>query len=400
MGTAYEYRAWDQEGKIICGRIEAVSFEDAVKQLRRQNLIIVKINKARQPVLGLFTRKVGVKELAVFCRQFAIMSGAGLSLPYCLRILIGQVRDPQLKRITEEAVNSLERGESITEAFSANSERLPPLLINMLMAAEASGSLDQTLERLADSFEKEAALKEKIKSALAYPLLVTAGAFLSVIVLLVYVVPVFVEVFNQAETALPAATQILIAISNLLRQHWLILLLVFFFVVVLLKVAQRTKKYRLLLDYIWLKLPGFGSVATGVVISRFAHTLSLLLKSGIPLLESLSVVEKTIGNSIAAQEISIAYDLLQKGERFAHALHGSRIFPAMVIGMLAIGDESGELEQILDKIAHYYEQDVEQSIVRLTSLMEPLLITGVGILVGFIALSIYMPLFGLSGAMQ
>jgi len=400
MGTAYEYRAWDQEGKIICGRIEAVSHEDAVEQLRRQDLIIVKISRARQPVLGLFTRKVGVKELAVFCRQFAIMSGAGLSLPYCLRILIGQVRDPQLKRITEEAVNSLERGESITEAFSANSERLPPLLINMLMAAEASGSLDQTLERLADSFEKEAALKEKIKSALAYPLLVTAGAFLSVIVLLVYVVPVFVEVFNQTGTVLPAATQILIAISTMLRQHWLVLLLVLFLIVVLFKVAQRTKKYRLLLDLIWLKLPGFGSVAAGVIISRFAHTLSLLLKSGLPLLESLSVVEKTIGNSIAAQELSAASDLIQKGERFAHTLHGSRIFPAMVTGMLAIGDEAGELEQILDKIAHYYEQDVEQSIARLTSLMEPLLITAVGLLVGFIALSIYMPLFGLSGTLQ
>ena len=145
----------------------------------RDSLIIVKISRARQPVLDLFTRKVRVKELAVFCRQFAIMSGAGLSLPHCLRILMGQVKDPQLKRITEEAVISLERGESITEAFSANSEQLPPLLINMLMAAEESGSLDQTLERLADSFEKDAVLKEKIKSALAYPLLVTCLLYTS-----------------------------------------------------------------------------------------------------------------------------------------------------------------------------------------------------------------------------
>jgi type IV pilus assembly protein PilC len=270
----------------------------------------------------------------------------------------------------------------------------------MLMAAEESGSLDQTLERLADSFEKDAVLKEKIKSALAYPLLVTVGALLSVIVLLVYVVPVFVDVFDQTGAALPAATQILIAISTLLRQHWLVLLILLFLIVVLLKFAQRTEKYRLLLDLIWLQLPGFGSVATGVIISRFAHTLSLLLKSGIPLLESLSVVEKTIGNSIAAQELSASSSLIQKGERFAHTLNGSRIFPAMVTGMLAIGDEAGELEQILDKIAHYYEQDVEQSIVRLASLMEPLLITGVGLLVGFIALSIYMPLFGLSGTLQ
>ena len=369
MGAVYEYRAWDQEGKIICGRIEAASCDDAVERLRRQDLIIVKISRARQPVLDLFTRKVGVKELAVFCRQFSIMIGAGLSLPYCLRLLRGQVRDPQLKRITEEAVLSLERGESITEAFSANSEQLPPMLINMLMAAEVSGSLDQNLERLADSFEKDAALKEKIKSALAYPLLVTVAALLSVIVLLVYVVPVFVDVFEQTGTALPAATQVLIATSALLRQQWLVILMFLFLIIVILKFAQRTKKYRLLPDEILLKRPGFGSITTGVIISRFAHTLSLLLKSGIPLLESLSVVEKTIGNSIAARELSAAYALLQKGERFAYTLNGSRIFPAMVTGMLAIGDEAGELEQILDKIAYYYEQDVEQSIVRLTSLL-------------------------------
>jgi type IV pilus assembly protein PilC len=400
MGAAFEYRAWNQDGKIVCGRVEAASSQDAVELLRLQGLVVVKITRARQPVMSLFTRKVGTKELAVFCRQFAIMISAGVSLPRCLLTLQGQTKDLLLKRITEEAVMSLERGESLAEAFSVNSEHLPPLLINMLKAAEASGSLDQTLERLADSFEKDAAVREKIKSALAYPLLVTAAALLSIVVLLVYVVPIFVDVFEHTGTALPAPTQLLLAVSSLLRLHWPALLLILLLIVIALKFAQRTSKYRFLQDLLCLKLPGIGSVAAGITISRFARTLSLFLKSGIPLLESLSVMEKIIGNSIAAREIKDAQMLLESGGSIAHSFQNSLVFPAMVTSMMVIGDEAGELEQILDKLANYYDQDVEQAIVRLASLLEPLLITGVGLLVGFIALSIYLPLFGLSGTMQ
>lgn len=400
MGAAFEYRAWNQDGKIVCGRVEAGSHQDAVELLRSQDLVVVKITRARQPIMSLFTRKVGTKELAVFCRQFAIMISAGVPLPRCLLVLQGQTKDPQLKRITKEAIMSLERGESLAEAFSVNREHLPPLLINMLKAAEASGTLEQTLDRLADSFEKDAEVREKIKSALAYPLLVTAAALLSIVILLVYVVPIFVDVFEHTGTALPTPTQILLAVSSMLRQHWLALLLILLLIAIALKFAQRTNKYRFLQDLLCLKLPGLRSVAKGIIISRFARTLSLLLKSGIPLLESLSVMEKVIGNSIAAMEIKDAQQQLQTGRSIAYSFQNSLVFPAMVTSMLAIGDEAGQMEQILDKIAHYYDQDVKQGIGRLASLLEPLLITGVGLLVGFIALSIYMPLFGLPGTLQ
>ena len=343
--------------------------------------------------------RVGRKELAIFCRQFYMMNKAGIPLFQSLQVLGEQTADRVLRRIIEEAVVSLESGKSLTESFAVNSASLPGLMINMLAAAEASGSLDLTLERLADNFEKEAQVKEKIKSALAYPVFVAVAALLAVVVLLLYVVPVFVGVFEQMGASLPAATRLLLAASGLLQKYYLLIALSLVLLYLAGRYSQKMKAVRTCRDLLLLNLPGFCLISKGLIISRFARTLSMLLRSGLPLLESLSVVEKVIENSIASAEISEAGLRVEAGERIAPVFMKSRVFSRMFASIVAIGEESGTLAEILENLGGYYDQNVDFAIARASSLAEPVLIGAVGMMVAFIALSIYLPLFGLSGAL-
>lgn len=402
MGMSYDYKARNLTGELVAGKIEADSQQDALGILRSRDLFVVKISPSRVRKFRFYLPRgrVGMKELAIFCRQFSIMNATGIPLLHSLQVLGEQTTDKLLQRIISETIVFLERGESLSEAFAANSSSLPPIMINMLIAAEASGSLDLTLERLAENFEKEVEVKEKIKSALAYPLLVALIALLAVVVLLIYVVPVFVEVFEQVGASLPTATRMLLAISGILQQYSLLIVLSLPLLFLAVKYAQRIKSVQAYWDVFLLRLPGLSSITKGVIISRFVRTLSMLLRSGIPLLESLSIVEKVIENSIAAVEIAGASLRVRAGERIAPAFMKSKIFPRMVASMIATGEESGTLVGVLDKLGSYYDQDVNSTITRLASLLEPVLITVVGVMVGFIALSIYLPLFGLSGSLQ
>lgn len=401
MELSFHYQARNLDGEAVSGRVEAETRQAALGLLRSRNLFVVKISQARagKRRLSVPRGRVRVKELAIFCRQFAVMNAAGIHLLQSLHDLREQTTDRLLQKIISEAVVSVEKGKSLTEAFMINSGSLPPIMINMLMAAEASGSLDLTLQRLAENFEKEMQVRGKIQSALAYPVLVAVVALMAVAVLLIYVVPIFVDVFDQVGASLPAATRLLLVLSSILRQYSHLIVLSFALLFVAMKYIQKIRIVFTMRDMLLLRLPGVGSIATGVTISRFAHTLSMLLHSGIPLLESLDIVEKVIGNSIAASEIAEARRQVEVGESIAPAFLKSRVFPRMVTSMIAVGEESGALVDILDKLGSYYDQDVDFGITRLASLLEPVLITAVGLMVGFIALSIYLPLFGLSGSL-
>lgn len=403
MGMSYDYKARNLAGELVTGKIDADNRQAALGLLRSRDLFVVKISRslARKFFRFYLPRgRVGMKELAIFCRQLSIMNATGIPLLHSLQVLGEQTTDKLLQKIISEAFVSLERGKSLSEAFTANSGFLPPIMINMLIAAEASGSLDLTLERLAENFEKEVQVKEKIKSALAYPLLVAVVALLAVAVLLIYVVPIFVEVFDQVGASLPAATRLLLVMSSILRQYSLLIVLSLPLLFLALKYTQKIKVVQAYRDMFLLRLPGLCTITKGVAISRFARTLSMLLRSGLPLLESLSIVEKVIENSIAAVEIAGASLRVEAGERIAPAFLKSKVFPKMVASMIATGEESGTLVDVLEKLGGYYDQDVDFTITKLASLLEPVLITAVGIMVGFIALSIYLPLFGLSGSLQ
>jgi len=403
MPQVFAYRARNLSGGLLTGKIEAENQGAAVALLREKNLFVLAIKPVRSSgfnltrLLGL---KVKTKELAVFCRQFATMSEAGISILQCLNVLIQQTESKPLRKIIREVITGIERGKSLSEAFREHKALLPGIFINMLAAGEISGTLDQALGRLATHFEKEHELREKIKSAMTYPLLVAGMASLAMIFLMVFIVPIFVDIFTQMGAQLPLPTRLVLGVSNLISKsgHLVTLALVILFFA--LKRAIAREKGRKIVDRLVRRLPVAGPLTNKTVVARFARTLATLLRSGVPLMLSLETVEKVVGNTIAAEEIAAARENIREGERMAPMFSKSRFLPPMAVSMIAIGEESGALDDLLEKLAVFYEQEVEAMIARLSSLLEPLLIAGVGVMVGFIALSIYLPLFSLAGAMQ
>lgn len=403
MAQKFVYRARNLAGRVVTGRVEADTQAAAIASLREKNLFVVAIRPALPFQLDLYrllNLKVRVRDLAVFCRQFAAMSEAGIPLLQCLRILAGQTENRKLREIVRDAATDIEKGKALSEAFRSHREHLPDLLINMLAAAEVSGTVDQALARLAAHFEKEHELRQKIRSAMTYPLLVAGMSFLAVIALLVLVVPVFVDIFTQMGATLPLPTRVLIGVSTFLSRYWYLLLPVAVALALALRRAAATERGRRLADRILLRLPVAGPLARKAVVARFARTLATLLQSGVPLLQALETLEKVIGSSTAAEEIARARERIREGERMAPVLAQSAVFPPMAASMVAVGEESGALDELLAKLAAFYEQEVEAAIARLSGLVEPLLIAGVGVIVAFIALSIYLPLFNLAGVMQ
>lgn len=401
--STFAYKARNLSGQLITGRVEAESSSDAISLLRDKNLFVVQLNPVRRysfDVGKLLAGKIKTRDLAVFCRQFATMIGSGIPLLQCIRILIQQTENKRLRNILEEVGVAIEKGNGLSESFRGYSEQLPEIFINMLAAGEVSGTIDQTLERLAAHFEKDHQLREKIKSAMTYPALITGMALLSVLVLITLIVPIFADIFAQSGATLPLPTRILMGISKALTTYWYLFLAGAAGLFVAARRGLVSESGRRLVDRLLLRLPVVGPLATKTIVARFARTLATLLRSGVPLLRSLETVEKVVGNSVAAKEIAEAMRNIKEGERMAPVLIKSKIFPPMAVNMIGIGEESGALDSMLEKLAAFYEQEVEAMIARLSSIVEPVLIAVVGILVGFIAISIYLPLFGLSGAIQ
>jgi type IV pilus assembly protein PilC len=404
MPQTFVYRARNLSGHLLAGKIEAEDQKTALARLREKNYFVVKIRPAQGwptfNLSGLLGLKIKTKELAVFCRQFATMSEAGIPLLPCLNVLKAQTEGKALRQITVEVIGRLEKGTGLSEAFKSHQNQLPEIFINLLAAGEVSGTIDQSLRRLADYFEKEHATKEKIKSAMTYPLLVGGIAILAVIFLMIFIVPIFVDIFTQQGAVLPLPTRIVIGISYLITKYWYLILLVILGMFFSLRKALATVKGKKLVDRLILRLPVVGPLSYKSIVARFARTLSILLKSGVPLVQSLETMEKVAGNSLVAEEIKGVRESIKEGEGMSPLLLKSKVFPPMAVNMMAIGEESGTLDNLLEKVAIFYEQEVENMVAKLSSTIEPLLIAGVGLVVGFIALSIYLPLFSMAGALQ
>lgn len=405
MAARFFYRARNTRGRIVTGHIEADSRGAAVALLRQRRLFVVELRPAptrtgERAGFGILGRGVGVKALALFCRQFATMSEAGIPLLQCLHILVQQTEHRALRAILKEVVAEVERGTSLSEAFARFRGRIPELMVNMIAAGEVAGTLDQALHRLAVHFEKEHDLREKIKSAMTYPVMVAGVSVVAMIVLLVVIVPVFTDIFNQMGATLPLPTRMLIALSNFVKKAWFALPVLAAALVFGYRALARTPRGREAIDRLVLRLPIAGPLIHKTILARFARTLATLLRSGVPLLQSIQTVERVAGNVLVARELAEVYRTIKEGGRMATVLGKSRFFPPMTTSMIAIGEESGMLDLLLEKIAVFYEQEVEALVARMSSLIEPLMILGVGAMVGFMALSIYLPLFGMAGAMQ
>lgn len=402
MSLSFNYKARNLSGRMMGGRIQADSLNTAMNLLRQKNYFVLEIKpiQALDFNLGkLLGFKVKIRELAIFCRQFATMSSAGIPLLQCLNILVRQTESKNLKKILQDVILEIEKGKSLSESFREHKNSFPEIFINMLAAGELSGTIDQSLDRLAVHFEKDNELKEKIKSAMTYPAFVGGMAVVAMIFLIVFIVPIFVDIFNSVGATLPLPTRIVIGISSAITKFWYLFIAIPVAAFFGLRRVCATEKGRSVLDHLVLKIPVLGQMNHKLIVARFARTLSTLLRSGVPLMQALESLEKLVGNSIAAKELAAARQNIKEGEKMAPILMKSKIFPPMAVNMISVGEESGALDDLLEKLAVFYEQDVEYIVARFSSLIEPIMIAGVGAMIAFIAISIYLPLFQMSGAL-
>ena len=402
----FEYRGKTSEGRITSGELEASSASQVAVLLRRQHIVPISIReKASGSILSRnieiklpFKRRVSTKELVVFTRQFATMIDAGLPLVQCLEILAGQQQNREFKRVLLDVKASVEEGSTLADALRKHPDVFDELFVNLVAAGEVGGILDTILNRLSNFMEKTEKLKGKIKGALTYPVVVIIIAILVVAGLLIWVVPIFEDMFASFGKALPLPTQIVVGMSKWLRYYWYIILGVT--VVVALGVLQlyRTRKGRKAIDYAMLRLPVIGDLLKKTAIARFTRTLGTMLASGVPILEALDIVAKTTGNLVVEEAVMKAKSNISEGKTLAEPLAETRVFPPMVTQMITVGEPTGAMDRMLAKIADFYEDEVDTAVEALTSLIEPLLMVFLGLVVGGLVIALYLPIFQLAGA--
>jgi len=394
----YEYVVKDQTGKNTAGTIECADRSAVLEKLRNDNLIIISLKEisAAPKKFQMRKGKVKIDDVVIFSRQLATMVDAGIPILGSLDILAQQAESKRFKEILTMVRNDIEVGSSLSGAFAKHPRIFSSLYISMVKAGESSGMLDEILDRLATYLEKTAALQRKITSALVYPAVVTFMAFAITALLMIKVIPVFKTVFSGFGAALPAPTLVLIAISDVFRKYFILLLIVMAAAGYALNRYLNTKKGRLNFDKITLKLPVFGMLLTKVSVSKFTRTLSTLVKSGVPILSSLEVVAKTCGNSVFEAAIDEVRLGVREGESIARPLEKSKIFPPMVVKMIGVGEQTGQLEKMLSKVADFYDEQVDTTVGSLTSMLEPLIIAFLGIVIGTIVICMFMPIFKIS----
>jgi len=399
--AVFSYRARTLQGAIIEGTIEAIEEKAAVERLKEQKYIVIDIKEVEGRFsfakflerINPFKPKVGTKDLVVFSRQLSTLVSAGVPIVQGLSILVEQMSNPAFKAVLTKIREDIESGVSITDALRRHPNVFSELYVSMVHAGEVGGILDTILERLSTYLESSEKLRGKVKGALAYPAVVIMIALGVSIFLLTVVIPVFVKMFESFGSQLPLPTQILINISDLVRKYFYLVILIPIASVVAFKRWYATEQGRRYVDSLSLKLPIFGVLLQKTSIARFSQTLSTLVKSGVPILQALDTVAKTSGNRIVEEAVLKARESIREGERISEPLKKSGVFPPMVTQMIAIGEETGNLDAMLSKIAEFYAAEVDAAVSALTSMIEPLLILFLGIVVGGIVVAMYLPMF-------
>ena len=398
MADSFAYRVRTKEGRVVQGKMEADGEAAVATRLRSQGLIPIQINKEAKlnskTEINLIPKRVKLKDVAVFARQFATMINSGLSLLRALNILAEQTQNPTLAKTVGNVRDDVERGSSLSAAMSKHPKSFANLFVSMVRAGETGGQLDVVLLKVAENFEADYKLRTKVKSAMTYPVVVAGISMLLVTVMLLFVVPTFADMFTGLGGELPLPTKILMMISQQSR------ILVPLFIVGMVggtiaykKTRQSNANMRLKFDTMKLKFPVFGQLFQKVAVSRFSRTLALLLRSGVPVLQALDIVADTTGNEVLARAASDVKDSVRSGESMSSPLAKHGVFPPMVVQMIAVGEDTGALDAMLDKIADFYDQEVEATTEALTSLIEPLMIAILGGIVGSMIVALYMPMF-------
>ena len=411
--ATYNYVAKDALGKVITGTSEAENEQILVRRLREKGYWVQKVNSARAPAqrkarassgggaLASFGRVSG-RDLAIFCRQFATMIDAGVSLVRCLAVLEEQTGSARLRQIIREIQAAVEAGETLSRALSRWPRVFNNLFVGLIRAGEVGGVLDETLNRLAIFMEENERLRQKVKSAMTYPALVMTFATVVVIGLVTFILPQFVQVFRDLGISedLPGPTRMLVRLSDFLTHKWYMMIAGVLLLFVTFSQYTHTRVGRRHWDWVKLKMPVFGKLNHKIAIARFSRTLSTLLVSGVPILQALETVAGAVDNEIMSDAIMAARAAIREGEQIGDPLQRSGMFPPMVVQMVAIGEETGSLDAMLSKIADFYESEVDATLASLTAALEPLMIVTLGFIVGFIVIAMFMPLISAISQMQ
>lgn len=396
----YEYRALNTSGRAVKGIVDADSSRAARLKLRRDGIFPTELHEEaeaqgdkREFDVLRFLRRVKLQEVAITVRQLSTLLSAGLPLVESLTAIIEQVPNPALKKIVTQVRERVNEGSSLADAFAQHPRIFSSLFVNMTRAGERSGALEIVLERLADFTEKQVAFRHKISAAMVYPILMTFVGIGVLGFLLGYVIPTVTQIFEDLKQTLPLPTLILMMASDALRRFWWVGVVVLALILLGIDRYSRTEAGRLVLDRVKIKAPIFGPLALKIAIARFTRTLAILLRSGVPVLTSMDIVKNVVSNRVLEQVIEEARDNIREGQDIAPPLRRSQLFPPLATHMIAVGEKSGKLEDMLMRVADTFETDVETTVQGLTALIEPLMILLMGSVIGFIALSILLPIF-------
>ena len=395
----YNYKAMDKNGKAKKGSIEAINLDKAKEKLKSEGLIVQDIKEQGAGKKG-GGKKVKDKDLAVFCKQFSAVLNAGVTIISALEMMSEQLENKTLKRALQEAQSYVQKGGTLADAFKLNPKVFPPIMINMTAAGEMSGNLEICFDRLTTHFETANALHSKVKGAVTYPIVILIVVVAVVAVLLVGVIPQFSQMFDDLGSELPAATQMLVNLSNFLQHKWYILVIIVAAIVFGLKAFGKTEPGSLMYAKIGIKFPLFGNLTIKSAAATFSRTMATLMASGISLIDAVEQVAKMINNRIIREALLDAKTQIAKGVPLSKPLRDCGIFPPMLPQMTKIGEETGNIEDMMDKVADYYEMEVNDATDALTAAMEPLIIVIMGVVVGGIVMAIYSTMLSMYDAVD
>lgn len=402
MAVVFEYRAYDAAGQLVTGTIEALSVDEAAMRLREQGYFPSAVTVAkRRKRTRQRAKRLSSQEVAVFARQMAIMLQTGMPVVTCLDVLAGQQPHPVVRQAVLEVRRDVGGGQGLAESMRRHPHVFPQLFVDMVEVGETTGHLVEILERMSRFYENDAKIRGEIKQATMYPKVVVAFSAVAVAVVLFVVLPAFADMFRQLGAELPLVTRMVVAVRDFVAANLLWVLLALAAAAASVRRFLQTDRGRRLRDQVTLKLPIIGGLASRVVFSRFARTLALLFASGVSMVESLSSCEQVVGNVVVAADIAKARAGVQRGEGLAAPLRReAKAFPPMLVEMIAVGEETGSLDKVLEQVADFYDREVEQTLKGLTSVIEPLIMVVLGGVIFLIVLSVFMPMFDLANAIQ
>lgn len=399
----YNYKAVSNKGKIIEGSCEGENLDEVLEKIRTNKYLPISVEKSKNNRIRTnisFKTKVGKKDMSIFCRQFYTMVDSGISIINCLEVLKKQTENKILKEAIGQVYNGVQRGMTLSEAMTKDKAVFRELFINMVEVGEVSGTLDIILYRMSIYYEKENNIESKVKAALIYPIILIIVSIFVIIFLLTMILPTFISIFESNGVALPVPTRILLNISNSLKNHWYLYSILLSILILTISSYKQTQSGRIFVDRLKIGLPGIEKINSKIITSKFTRTLSTLLFSGIPLIQSLKVVNKIIGNEVVVEELKEAIESIEKGLPLWKSIEGINVFPPMVKSMINVGEESGSLDKLLDKTADFYEGEVDMLFQRMNTVIEPVLIIIMAFIIGFIVIAMAIPMFDMVNIIQ